>query len=145
MINNDSSSIFYFEEAKGKQLKVKVKDGSSFEDYLEENKTVAFLVIQNDTIKYEKYFNKYERESIVASFSMAKSFTSFLIGCAIEDNLINSVQDPVTKYLPDLKYAEDFKDISIENLLQMTSGIDFNESYTNPFGDAATFYYGRTL
>lgn len=144
-IKNDSSSIFYFKNATNNRLKIKVNDGSTFEDYLEENKTVAFLVIQNDTLKYEKYFNNYSRESIVASFSMAKSFTSFLIGCAIEDNLINSVNDPVTQYLPDLKYAEDYKDVTIENLLQMTSGIEFNESYTNPFGHAATFYYGRNL
>jgi len=145
VIKNDPTSIFYFENAVNNPLKVKVNDGSTFEDYLEKNKTVAFLVIQNDTVKYEKYFYNYDRESTVASFSMAKSFTSFLIGCAIEDNLINSVNDPVTAYLPDLKYAEDYTNVTIENLLQMTSGIDFNESYTNPFGDAATFYYGRTL
>ena len=144
-IKNDPSSIFYFETETNNPLKVKVSDGSTFEDYLEENETVAFVVIQNDTIKYEKYFNKYNRSSIVASFSMAKSFTSFLIGCAIEDSLIHSVDDPVTAYLPDLKHEEDFKNVTIENLLQMTSGIDFNESYSNPFGDAATFYYGRTL
>jgi len=121
-----------------------MKDGSNFEAYLAKNKTVAFLIIHNDTIKYENYFNKYERESIVASFSMAKSFTSFLIGCAIEDGLIQSVDDPVTRYLPEMK-KNGFDEVTIENLLQMTSGLKFNESYVNPFGHAATFYYGRKL
>jgi len=53
------------------------------------NKTVAFLIIQHDTILYEKYFNDYEVSSVVASFSMAKSVTSMLIGCAIEDGLMD--------------------------------------------------------
>ena len=143
-IENDTTDIFYFKNMGEKKLTIKMKDGSSFEEQLKKNKTVAFLVIQNDTVKYENYFNDYNRESIVASFSMAKSFTSFLAGCAIEDKYINSVDDPVTMYLPDLK-ADGFEDVTIENLLQMTSGLDFNESYFNPFGHAASFYYGRNL
>jgi CubicO group peptidase (beta-lactamase class C family) len=115
-----------------------------FDDYLEEHKTLAFLIIQNDTIQYEKYFRNYDSTSIVPSFSMAKSVISILIGCAIEDGLIQSVDEPVTNYLPELK-ENGFDKVSIESALQMTSGIDFNESYTNPFGDAATFYYGRDL
>jgi len=143
-IKNDSTNIFYFKQNSGKDLDIKLKDGSSFDDYLEKNRTVAFLIIHNDTLKYEKYFNDYSRESVVASFSMAKSFTSFLIGCAIEDQYINSVNDKVSSYIPELK-ENGFDEVTIENLLQMTSGLDFNESYTNPFGHAATFYYGRNL
>lgn len=143
-IENDTTAIFYFKNNVGKNLTINMKDGNNFEDYLQKNRTVAFLIIQNDTIKYESYLNNYNKESIVASFSMAKSFTSFLVGCAIEDNYINSVNDPVTKYIPELK-KNGFEDVTIENLLQMTSGLDFNESYYNPFGDAATFYYGRNL
>ncbi len=67
-----------------KELDVKGKR-YSFEKFLEDNKTVAFLVIQNDTIQYEKYWNDYTSASIVPSFSMAKSITSLLIGCAIDD------------------------------------------------------------
>jgi CubicO group peptidase (beta-lactamase class C family) len=116
----------------------------TFEEYLERNKTVAFLIIQNDTIQYENYFNGYDDSSIVASFSMAQSVTSMLIGCAIEDELIQSVNEPVTNYLPDLK-ENGFEKVTIEHALQMTSGIKFNESYANPFGHAATFYYGTNL
>ena len=115
-----------------------------FEQFLEESKTVAFLVIKNDTIQYEKYWGKYDESSIVPSFSMAKSITSILIGCAIDDKLIKSVNEPITNYIPELK-ENDFDKVTIENLLQMTSGIKFNESYINPFGDAATFYYGTNL
>ncbi len=115
-----------------------------FDTYLEDNKTVAFLVIQNDTIKYEKYFNKYDQSSIVASFSMAKSITSILIGCALDDKLIQSIDEPITNYIPELK-KNGFENVKIKHLLQMTSGIKFDESYYNPFGDAATFYYGTDL
>jgi len=143
-IENDSTDIFYFKNNEKNRLNITLKDGGSFEDFLSKSKTVAFLIIQNDTLKYENYFNDYSKESIVASFSMAKSFTSFLVGCAIEDKLINSIDDPVTHYIPELK-ENGFEVVTIENLLQMTSGLDFNESYINPFGHAATFYYGRNL
>jgi len=115
-----------------------------FDTYLEHTKTVAFLVIKSDSIQYEKYFNKYEDESIVASFSMAKSVISMLIGIAIADGKIQSVDEPITNYIPELK-RNGFDAVTIKYLLQMTSGLDFNESYTNPFGHAATFYYGTNL
>ena len=124
--------------SKGKKTK------QTFEDYLISNKTVAYLVIQNDSILYENYFNKYEEGSIVNSFSMAKSILSILVGIAIDEGKIKSIKEPVTNYLTNIK-DEKFKDITIEHLLNMTSGIAFNESYTNPFGDAATFYYGTNL
>jgi CubicO group peptidase (beta-lactamase class C family) len=119
-------------------------NGIPFDKYLEDNKTVAFLIIKNDTIQYEKYFKGYEKESIVPSFSMAKSVTSILIGCAIDEGLIKSVDEPITNYIPELT-KKGFNKVSIKHLLQMTSGIKFNESYTNPFGEAASFYYGVNL
>lgn len=115
-----------------------------FEEFLEKNKTVAFMVIRNDSILYEKYFNHYNEKSITTSFSMSKSVISMLIGCAIEDKLIESVHDPVTKYIPEMQ-KNGFDKVTIEHVLQMTSGLKFTESYNNPFGHAAAFYYGRNL
>ena len=115
-----------------------------FEKYIEDNNTVAFLIIKNDTIQYEKYWDNYDQNSIVPSFSMAKSVTSILIGCAIDDKLIQSVNEPITNYIPELK-ENGFDKVTIEHVLQMTSGLKFNESYFNPFGDAATYYYGTNL
>lgn len=119
-------------------------NGIPFDKYLNDNKTVAFLIIRNDTIQYEKYFRGYDKASIVPSFSMAKSVTSILIGCAIDEGLIKSVEEPITNYIPELS-KNGFEKVTIKHLLQMTSGIKFNESYVNPFGDAASFYYGRDL
>ncbi|RZJ82633.1 MAG: class C beta-lactamase-related serine hydrolase [Chryseobacterium sp.] len=126
-----------------KELHLKAKS-HPFEQYLEDNKTVAFMIIQNDTIQYEKYWDKYDESSVVPAFSMSKSITSILIGCAIDDKLIQSVGEPVTNYIPELK-KNGFEKVSIEHLLQMTSGLKFNEGYSNPFGDVATFYYGTNL
>jgi len=116
----------------------------SFEYTLETNKTVAFLIIKNDTITYENYFNKYDTASIVPSFSMAKSILSILVGCAIDEQLITSVDEPITNYIPELK-KNGFEKVSIKHLLQMTSGLKFDEGYFNPFGHVATFYYGLNL
>lgn len=115
-----------------------------FEDYLKINNTVAFIIIKKDTIVYEKYFDGYDKESIVPSFSMAKSVVSMLIGCAIDDGLIQSIDEPITNYLPEFK-KNGFEKVTISHLLNMTSGINFNESYYNPFGNAASIYYGRNL
>jgi CubicO group peptidase (beta-lactamase class C family) len=75
---------------------------------------------------------------------MAKSVTSILIGSAIDEGLIKSVDEPITNYIPELA-KNGFNKVTIKHLLQMTSGIKFNESYVNPFGDAASFYYGLNL
>jgi len=75
---------------------------------------------------------------------MAKSVTSILIGIAIDDGLITSVEEPLTTYIPELK-ENGFDQVNLEHLLQMTSGLKFSESYYNPFGTVATFYYGRRL
>ncbi|QEE50563.1 serine hydrolase [Flavobacterium alkalisoli] len=145
---NDSIVFHYYttEQDKAKVPKKINYNGSevAFDDFLADNKTVAFLIIKNDTIQYEKYFNGYEQESIIASFSMAKSVTSILIGCALDDGFIKSVDEPVVNYVPELK-DNGLEKVTIKHLLQMSSGIKCEESYINPFGDAATYYYGTDL
>ena len=147
-LTNDSVKFEYF-RAKPDKVKAPKKinynnEAVAFDDFLEDNKTVAFIIIKNDTIQYEKYFDDYNEESVVASFSMAKSVTSILIGCAIDDGFIQSVDEPIINYIPELK-ENGLEKVTIKHLLQMSSGIKFNESYANPLGDAATFYYGTNL
>lgn len=143
-----ASKFKFHDSAHGKYPKSitpgKGKDPVSLDRFLEGHGTVAFLVIKNDTIQYERYFRGYGAQSIVPSFSMAKSVTSILIGCAIGDGLIRSVDEPVTNYIPELQ-QNGFGKVTIRHVLQMTSALKFNESYFNPFGDAATYYYGRNL
>jgi CubicO group peptidase (beta-lactamase class C family) len=138
-----SNDPFNFQTTSSGKFPKELND-KPFDKFLQDNNTVGFLIIKNDTIQYEKYFKGYDKQSIVPSFSMAKSVTSILIGCAIDDALILSVEEPITVYIPELK-ENGFDKVTIKHLLQMTSGIKFNESYVNPFGDAASFYYGLNL
>ena len=109
-----------------------------FDLFLEKNRTQAFLVIQDDAILYEQYFNGAQRDSIVTSFSTAKSFTSALIGIAIAEGHIHSVNDPITDYLPELEERDPaFSQITIRDLLMMSSGIKYSE----PPDNATTYYY----
>ena len=105
---------------------------------------MAFIIIRNDTVLYQKYGQGYTESSIVPSFSMAKSFVSLLLGIAIDEGTIKDVHEPITKYLPELT-KPGFEKITIEDLLDMHSGIKFNEGYLNPFGDVAKYYYGTNL
>ena len=118
----------------------------SLDAFLERNGTHAFLVIQNDTILYERYFNGAERASIVTSFSVAKSFASALIGKAIEEGYIHSVDDPVTRYLPELAARDErFGHITIRDLLMMSSGIHYGSGFLLFANDDARTYYSPDL
>lgn len=144
-IETGDSTFYFIEGIEKKPKSVSIEEESlEFEEFLKKQKTVAFLIIRNDSMLYERYFRSYGEESVVPSFSMAKSVTSILIGIAIDEGLILSVDEPVTKYIPELS-ANGFDDVTIKHLLQMTSGLDYNEGYFNPFGDVATFYYGTKL
>nr|WP_320000188.1 serine hydrolase [uncultured Draconibacterium sp.] len=98
-----------------------------FETMLERAQTTAFIVLQNDTIVYEKYFNGFNKNSIFTSFSVAKSFVSTLVGFAISDGYIQSENDTITKYLPELlKKDKRFSRITIKDLLSMSSGLAYS-------------------
>lgn len=113
-----------------------------FEAFLAKTGTQAFIVIHNDTILYEKYFNGASQSSIVTSFSMAKSFTSALVGIAIAEGHIHSVDDPITDYLPELAQRDArFTNITIRDLLLMSSGIRYEEFPFVNGDDAKTYYY----
>jgi len=91
---------------------------------------------------YENYFNGATQDSIVTSFSMAKSFTSALVGIAIDEGHIHSVADPITDYLPELVERDPaFTNITIRDLLLMSSGIHYAEFPFVNGDDAKTYYY----
>lgn len=111
----------------------------NLDTFLKTNGTTSFIVIKDDTILYEKYFNGYQRDSICTSFSVAKSFDSTLIGLAIEDGYIKSVNEPIINYLPELD-RDGLGSVTIRNLLMMSSGIHYVETHL-PWGDDALTYY----
>jgi len=117
----------------------------SFVDYLQSSGTTAFLVIHDDDLVYERYFNGYNERSLNTSFSMAKSFASALVGIAIDEGYIKSVDEPITNYLPELLEKDKrFRSITIRHLLTMTSGIKYEEGGDLPWSedadDTKTYY-----
>ncbi len=122
------------------------------DQFLASNQTTSFLVIKGGQLVYERYFNGYSEQSTVTSFSVAKSVLSALVGIAIEQGAIGSVQDPITKYLPELaKRDARFGAITIQDLLTMSSGLDWQSNGTNPgiwgddLSDPSETYYDPNL
>jgi CubicO group peptidase (beta-lactamase class C family) len=148
VLNNNIDS-FHFKTSK--QLidvhKMKFSMGVEeipFSKLLQSSKTLALLIIRNDSILLEHYLDNYNKNKVVPSFSVAKSFVSALVGIAVDDGLIHSVKDRITKYIPELP-EKNYGKISIEDLLDMRSGLNYNENYINPFGHVAKSYYGLNL
>jgi CubicO group peptidase (beta-lactamase class C family) len=107
-------------------------------------KTVATLVIKNDSIVFEQYWDGYSDTSHSNSFSVAKSMVSLLVGIALKEGKIKSVDDPVVQYLPEYKKNIGNK-VTVRNLLTMSSGLNWDESYKNPLSMTTEAYYGWDL
>lgn len=110
--------------------------------------TVAFLVIRNDSILYENYWNDYQPNSKIPSFSVAKSFVSTLVGFALDDGYIKNTAEPIVNYIPELKKkGEQYEKITIQDCLDMRSGLDNQENYggLNMFTPMVRMYYGTNL
>lgn len=103
--------------------------------------TIAFLIIKNDSIWFEEYYDGFDQNSQTNSFSMAKSITSALLRKAIEDGFIKSLDQPVGDFYP--QYSE--TELTVGDLSSMSSGLDWDESYSNPFGMTARAYYDGDL
>ena len=122
----------------------KVNIPDTLEQYLTKLQSVGLVLVQNREIVVEKYWNGYNDSSLSNSFSVAKSITSLLIGAAIHEGKIASVNDPVGKYLPEFNEGEKAK-VKIVDLLTMSSGSTWNESYANPLSETTELYYGTNV
>ncbi|WP_299108046.1 serine hydrolase [uncultured Winogradskyella sp.] len=107
----------------------------------EEYGTVAYLIIKNDSIFYEQYAEDYSKDSKTNSFSMAKSITTSLLGKAIMDGYIKSLDQPVSDFYPQFKNSK----TTVGDLSSMSSGLDWVESYTSPFSITARANYDDDL
>ncbi len=116
-----------------KEDNVALADGFYFEGtfypsekFMEDTKTSAMLVIKDDVIKYEKYFLGGDENTLFSSNSMGKSFVSALMGIALSEGYVDSIEDPVGKYIPEFVGTE-LENIPVRACLQMASGINFDE------------------
>jgi CubicO group peptidase (beta-lactamase class C family) len=122
----------------------KVQLSEPSQDFLRKRKTGAFLVLQDGQIVYEWYDRGFDASTISGSFSMAKSVVSLLIGKAIDEGKIQSVQQPVKDFLPEYAFAADTQ-LTIHSLLTMSGGFDWKEMYINPFALTTKAYYGNDI
>ena len=148
------SAIFIFKKSTDtldeiKRIRVENKSvnstGVSVNQFVKLHKTISFAIIRNDSLLYEYYANNYSAATNVSSFSIAKSYITMLIGIAIDEGFIKSVNDPITDYISEWKYKAGYNLITIKDLLRHTSGLNFTENIFNPESDQLQFYYGKTL
>ena len=157
-ISNDPLNIFRFSSADKKYNEFiadisytpysrKKRERYKLSEYLNaKTRTTAFLVVRRDTILFEEYYEGFSQYSLLPSWSVAKSFTSALVGIAIHDGFLSS-SDNVTMYFPELANASSYwSRLTVGHLLNMRSGIDFNEdNYTNPFSSIADLYMSKSF
>jgi CubicO group peptidase (beta-lactamase class C family) len=133
-VNTISASGHSLSLPVGAPIKVKI----DIDDYMTAQRNAGLIILQDRKIRFEKYALGYGAEGRWTSFSVAKSLTSTMVGAAIKDGYIKSLEDKVTVYIPDLKGSA-YDDVTVRQLLTMTSGVKWNEDYTDKKSDVALF------
>ncbi len=129
------------ELAVGKPMpkRLKTEGGElAIDDYMADQRLAGLVVLQDGKIRLEEYRMDFGKDDRWASFSVAKSLVSTLVGAAIKDGYIKSLDDPLTAYIPELK-GSGYDGVTVEQLLTMTSGVKWNEDYEDKDSDVARF------
>lgn len=108
------------------------------DDYMQTQRTAGLVILQGGKIRFERYGLDFDVDGRWTSFSVAKSFTSTLVGAALQDGYIRSLEDKVSEYIPDLRGSA-YDEVTIRQLLAMSSGVEWNEDYEDPNADVARF------
>lgn len=113
---------------------------------LKSNKSTSFLIIKNGKLIYEYYWKNHQEKKLSNSFSLSKSIVSLLLGFAIQDGYIKSINQYIIDFLPEYKGTLYSNQVKIVDLLQMSSGLDWKENYNNLFNNLlAKVYYGNNI
>lgn len=115
-------------------------DGQQWDidSYMQDQNAAGVVIIHDDQIRLQEYRLDFSAEGRWTSFSVAKSFTSTLVGAALQDGFIKSLDDPLTNYIPELA-GSGYAEVSVRQLLTMTSGVRWNEDYFDKNSDVAQF------
>ncbi|WP_246202861.1 serine hydrolase domain-containing protein [Sphingomonas lacunae] len=115
-------------------------DGRSWtvDSHMADQRLAGLIIIQDGRIRLERYGLGFSGAGRWTSFSVAKSFTSTLVGAAVQDGYITSLDAPVTRYIPELA-GSGYDGVTVAQLLAMQSGVRWNEDYTDPNSDVALF------
>ena len=121
------------------QIVPKWKGKTTLQKYMDKNRIAGVIAVQNDEVKLEVYNEGIDQNTLWTSFSVAKSMSSMLVGAALKDGYIKSMDDELGDYIPELK-DYDYGKVTVRQLLTMTSGIEWNEDYFDPKSDVAVMY-----
>ncbi len=132
-VNEIAPSAQPFPLPKGKPL-----DIPDIDKYMAGQRSAGIVIIHNGEVRFERYGLDFSAQGRWTSFSVAKSFTSTLVGAAIQDGYIKSLDDKVSTYIPGLRGSA-YDDVSVRQLLTMSSGVKWNEDYEDPKADVAQF------
>lgn len=113
-------------------------DVPGIDDYLKSQHASALLIVQDGKVRFERYGLDFDAQGRWTSFSVAKSFTSTLVGAAIKDGFIKSLDDKVSQYVKGLQGSA-YDDVTVRQLLTMSSGVKWNEDYEDPKSDVSQF------
>lgn len=125
----------------GTPLEPRFADGGTLDAYMAAHHVAGIMVVQDGRVRLQRYGLGATANTRWTSFSVAKSFTSTLVGAALRDGSIHSLDDKVTRYIPELA-AGAYRDVTVRQLLTMTSGVRWNEDYADPKSDVAMMYEG---
>lgn len=118
----------------GEPLKLPI----ALDAYMASQRSAAIVILQDGKLRVERYGLGFDKDGRWTSFSVAKSFTSTLVGAALRDGFIKSMDDKVSEYIPGM-LGSAYDDVSVRQLLTMTSGVRWNEDYGDPQSDVAQF------
>ena len=123
----------------GAPLTPRWEDGTTLDSYMRAHHVAGVMVLQHGKIRLQRYAANFGPEQRWTSFSVAKSFTSTLLGAAVKDGYIHSLDDTLVTYIPQLRNSA-YADVTVRQLLTMTSGVRWNEDYADPKSDVAQMY-----
>lgn len=110
----------------------------SVDQYMADQRMAGIVILQDGKVRLEEYRMDFGKDDRWTSFSVAKSLVSTMVGAAIKDGFIQSIDDPLTDYIPELK-GSGYDGVTVQQLLTMTSGVKWNEDYADPKSDVAQF------
>lgn len=128
-----------FRLKKGKEIHPRWDDGTTISSYIKDNNIGGVIVLKDDRIRLEAYGDGVTENTVWTSFSVAKSVTSMLLGVALKEGDVHSLEDSLGKYISELR-GRDYGKVTIRQLLTMTSGVSWNEDYADPQSDVAQMY-----
>lgn len=131
------SEISSFKESKN--ITPQWNNETNLASYMNDNHVKGVIVIKDNKIRMEEYAEGIDQETLWTSFSVAKSISSMLLGVALKEGSIKSLDDELQKYIPEFN-GYDYGKVTVRQLLTMTSGIDWNEDYEDATSDVGQMY-----